>query len=65
MIQLPKTTEKLDKILQDLGRSMETWQKTINLAQANEIRFVARRMGRQRIFNAWVDLKLDELNKKG
>jgi len=60
MIQLPKTQEQLDKLLETLGLSMEPWQKTIILAQANEITFLARRMGRQRIFNAWAALKLDE-----
>ena len=64
MHQLPKTQEKLDKLLEELGLSMEPWQKTIILAQANEITFLSRKMGRQRIFNAWIALKLDNPRRK-
>ena len=60
MIKLPKTQESLDQLLETLGLHFEPWQKTIILSQANEITYPARMMGRQRIFNAWVALKLDE-----
>ena len=65
MYKLPKTPEKLDKLLEKLGLKIEPWQKTNLLAMANDTTFVVGKMGRQRMFNAWIDLKLDELNKKG
>jgi hypothetical protein len=60
MIQLPKTKESLDQLLETLGLHLEPYQKAVILAQANEITYPARMMGRTRIFNAWVALKLDE-----
>jgi hypothetical protein len=60
VIQLPKTQESLDQLLETLGLHFEPWQKTIILAQANEITYPARMMSRTRIFNALVALKLDE-----